>query len=148
MIKLFFTITILAFLSTLTGKVVKVSDGDTITILTEDKRQIKVRLEGIDCPESKQDFGNRAKQATSKLCAGKIVRIEKSGVDRYGRVIGFVYVDEINVNKELLKMGLAWHYKYFNQNKELAELEAKARENKIGLWSNKKSIAPWEFRRK
>jgi micrococcal nuclease len=67
--------------------VIRVSDGDTITVLV-DKEQIRVRLEGIDCPESGQPFGNRATQLTQKLCAGKTVRIEKTGEDRYGRTLG------------------------------------------------------------
>ncbi len=92
-------------------------------VLTKDNKQIKIRLEGIDCPESNQDFGNRAKQAVSELCFGKEVEIVKSGVDRYGRTLGYVIVGKLNVNKELLKQGLAWHYKYYNKDEELAKLE-------------------------
>jgi micrococcal nuclease len=124
------------------AKVIGITDGDTIVVLTEDKQQVKIRLEGIDCPESKQDFGDRAKQATSDLCFGKMVRIESTGKDRYGRTLAFVYVGKECVNKELLKSGMAWH----NNDSELAKLETEAREQKVGLWAQQDSIATWDFR--
>ena len=139
-------ISILLSSSTFTGIVIKVTDGDTIVVLTETKEQIKVRLEGIDCPEFKQDFGYKAKQATSNLCFNKEVRIEKSGVDQYGRTLAFVYVGDICVNKELLKLGMAWHYKHYNKDPELARLEDYARAAKLGLWSQPNPVAPWDFR--
>jgi micrococcal nuclease len=128
------------------AKVIGITDGDTIVVLTEDKQQVKIRLEGIDCPESKQDFGDRAKQATSDLCFGKMVRIESTGKDRYGRTLAFVYVGKECVNKELLKSGMAWHYKKYNNDSELAKLETEAREQKVGLWAQQDSIATWDFR--
>jgi micrococcal nuclease len=129
-------------------KVVKVSDGDTITILTSDKKQVKIRLSGIDCPESKQDFGTKAKQFTASFCFAKNVRVEVVGQDRYNRSLGVVLLDNgQNLNKALLEAGLAWHYKYFDDSKELSQLEQSARANKIGLWSMKDPIAPWEFRK-
>jgi micrococcal nuclease len=130
------------------AKVVKVSDGDTITILTSDKKQVKIRLSGIDCPESKQDFGTKAKQFTASFCFAKNVRVEVVGQDRYNRSLGVVLLDNgQNLNKALLEAGLAWHYKYFDDSKELSQLEQSARANKIGLWSMKDPIAPWEFRK-
>lgn len=139
-------LSILLSTSTFTAIVVGVTDGDTIVVLTGDKEQIKVRLEGIDCPEYKQDFGYKAKQATSNLCFNKEVRIEKSGVDQYGRTLAFVYVGDICVNKELLKLGMAWHYKHYNKDPDLARLEDNARAAKIGLWSQPNPVAPWDFR--
>ena len=138
----------LAVSTTFTGKVIKITDGDTIVVLTEDKEQIKIRLEGIDCPESNQDFGTKAKQATSDLCFGKQVKIIKSGEDRYGRTLGYVMVGDVNVNKELLRQGMAWHYKQYNKDEELAKLEQEACKNKIGIWSQPNPVAPWDFRRK
>ena len=117
------TLSLLLISSSFTARVVRVIDGDTIVVLTENHEQIKIRLEVIDCPEMKQDFGYRAKQATSDLCFNKKVRIEKSGIDQYGRTLAFVYVDDICVNKELLKLGMAWHYKHYNKDPELAKLE-------------------------
>lgn len=141
------TLALLLSITMLTGKVIRITDGDTIVILTEDKQQVKVRLDGIDCPESSQDFGTRAKQATSDLCFGKEVRIEKSGEDRYGRTLGFVYVGNVGVNKELLRQGMAWHYKYYNKDQEYAKLETDAQKAKVGLWSQPNPTPPWDFRR-
>jgi micrococcal nuclease len=128
------------------AKVIGVVDGDSIVVLTEDKQQVHVRLEGIDCPEMKQDFGNRAKQATVDICFGKEVRIEKTGLDRYGRTLAFVYIGDTCVNKYLLEIGMAWHFKKYNSDTVLAKLEIEARGKKVGLWSQPNSIAPWEWR--
>ena len=128
------------------GKVIRIIDGDTIVVLTKMNEQITVRLAGIDCPEKNQDFGTRAKQGTSILCFNKQVKIVPSGKDKYGRTIGFVFIDEICINEELLKLGLAWHYKKFNQDENLAQLEWTARTNKVGLWSLYNPIPPWDFR--
>lgn len=133
---------------TFTAKVIGVTDGDTIVVLTNENKQIKIRLEGIDCPETKQDFGTKAKQATVDLCFQKIVKVKQSGTDRYGRMLAFVFVDEVCINKELLKQGMAWHYKKYNSDPELAQLEEKARKKKIGLWSQNNPTAPWDFRKK
>ncbi len=129
------------------GQVVRVVDGDTIVVLNTNNQQVKIRLEGIDCPESNQDFGAKAKKYTSDLCFGKQVRVVESGNDRYGRTLAFVYVNDICVNEELLKAGLAWHYKKYNQAEYLAQLEWNAKKRKLGLWSFNNPIAPWEFRR-
>ncbi len=128
------------------GKVVRVIDGDTIVVLTSKKEEVKIRLEGIDCPESNKDYGAKAKKYTSDLCFGKQVKVVESGKDRYGRTLGFVYVDDVCVNEELLKAGLAWHYKKYNKDENLVQLEWTARNNKIGLWSMKNPMAPWDFR--
>lgn len=103
-------------------------------------------MEGIDCPESNQAFGNRARQATANLCFNKTVRIEKSGLDQYRRTLAFIYVGNICVNKELIKLGMAWHYKHYNNDPELTKLENEARKAKIGLWSLPNPVAPWDFR--
>ena len=116
MIKILFTLifSILISISSFTAKVIRIIDGDTIFVLTENREEIKIRLEGIDCPESNQPFGTRAKQAISNLCFNKKVRIEKSGVDQYGRTLAFVYVDDICVNKELIKLGMVLLMRIFN----------------------------------
>lgn len=131
------------------GKVVRIADGDTITILDSTKLQIRVRLYGIDCPENGQDFANVAKKFTSDLCFSKQVTVDVKDVDRYGRTVGIVWVsDSINVNLELLSEGLAWHYKYFDQSEEFAQAEHIARTNKKGLWAQMNAVATWEYRRK
>lgn len=128
------------------AKVIGVTDGDTIIVLSEENKQIKIRLEGIDCPESNQDFGSLAKQATVNLCFQKFVTIDKTGEDLYGRTLGHVYVDKMCVNKELLRLGMAWHFKKYNKDPDLANIEAAAREHGIGLWSHPSPIPPWEYR--
>lgn len=131
----------------LSGRVVGVTDGDTIKVLTADSTLLKIRLDGIDCPEKSQAFGTKAKQFASDLVFGRNVKVEKTGIDKYGRTLGYVIVsDSINLNKELLKAGLAWHYKKYNNNPELAQLEEEARRQKKGLWVDSLPIAPWDFR--
>ena len=92
------------------GKVVSVSDGDTITVLTPEKTQIRVRIAFVDCPESHQPFGARAKQAMSALVFGKEVELGTQGKDRYGRVLALVYLDGTDVGLEMIKIVLAWPY--------------------------------------
>ncbi|HEY0056872.1 MAG TPA: thermonuclease family protein [Pedobacter sp.] len=132
----------------LTGRVIKVADGDTITILVEGNKQVKIRFYGIDCPESGQDFGTKAKQFTSSLAFSKTVSIQTKDIDRYGRTIGIVTLpDSTILNEQLLKAGLAWHYKRYDKSEKYADLENAARANKVGIWSMINQIAPWEYRR-
>lgn len=128
------------------AKVVGITDGDSIIVLTKDSQQIRIRLEGIDCPEKKQDFGQQARQSTTALCFNKNVRVVSTGKDRYGRILAFVYVGDMCINKELLKQGMAWHYKEFNTDKTLATIEEDAKAHKVGLWSQSSPIPPWDFR--
>lgn len=128
------------------GRVVGVSDGDTITVLDSSKTQHKVRLEGIDAPESHQAFGARAKQALSERVFGKDVRVAVKGRDRYGRELGHVYVGEQWINRELIASGFAWHYKQYSSSAELAAAEISARAAAAGLWSGSDPVPPWDFR--
>ncbi|MDR2003296.1 MAG: thermonuclease family protein [Prevotella sp.] len=134
--------------TTITGKVVKVSDGDTIIILDSTNTQHKIRLYGIDCPEKKQDYGVKATEFTGRLCAGKVVRVEVKGRDRYGRTLGIVYAGEININEALLRNGLAWHYKQFDKSKRYAALENETRIKRLNIWNLKNPVAPWDFRKR
>ncbi|WP_134091334.1 thermonuclease family protein [Olivibacter sp. XZL3] len=114
----------------LVGKVVRIADGDTITILDRNNKQIRVRFYGIDCPESHQDYGSVARKFTADHCFKKTVEVEVKDVDRYGRTVGMVILsDGTNLNKELLKAGLAWHYTYFDKSQEFAALEDYAETN-------------------
>jgi micrococcal nuclease len=108
---------------------------------------MKVRLEGVDCPESHQDYGTKAKQFTSDLVFGKEVKVVAKEKDRYGRTVGTVFVDEQNLNLSLVKAGLAWHYKQYSKDETLAQAETDARAAKIGLWSVPDPTPPWDFRR-
>jgi micrococcal nuclease len=126
------------------GKVVGVSDGDTITVL-ENRIQHKIRLYGIDAPEGGQDFGNRAKKFVSDLVFGKQVRVVKMDIDRYDRVVGMVYVGDVNVNEALVKNGLAWVYQRYCKISICPSwwaLEAHARAAKTGLWSHPNPVPP------
>jgi micrococcal nuclease len=133
---------------TFTGKVVGVSDGDTISVMRAGKA-VKVRLYGIDCPEKKQPYGTRAKQYTSEMAFGKEVEVRIKTTDRYGRIVGEVILQgDSSLNKELVFVGLAWWYrKYAPNDRILEKLEAEAREAKRGLWADKNPIPPWEWRR-
>ena len=107
--------------ATLTGKVVKIADGDTLTMLVG-KTQVKVRLEGIDTPERGQPFGWKAGQSLAKKVFGKVVQVDDLGKDRYGRTLGTVRLGKRNINLELVQDGWAWWYrKYAPKNKELAK---------------------------
>ena len=127
------------------AKVVKVSDGDTITVLTQNKESIKVRLYGIDAPETKQDFGKASKQYLSNLIAGRIVEVKSSGQDRYGRVLGTIYLDGADINAKTVEEGYAWAFVKYS--KIYAAQQSKAMKNKAGLWLQKDPQAPWDFRK-
>lgn len=134
--------------SALDGTVVKVSDGDTITVLDAAKVQHKIRFYGIDAPESKQAFGQKSKENLATLVAGKAVHVEEHGTDRYGRTIGEVMVDGKSANLAQVTGGFAWHYvQYTPKDKPLADAEKAARAAKLGLWADAAPQAPWEFRK-
>lgn len=128
------------------GKAVGISDGDTIRVLKADKTTVRVRLEGIDAPESGQDHGTKAKQALSELVGEKQVTIKKTGEDRYGRTLAYVFVDGVDVNARLVEDGWAWHYTEFNCEERLGDLETVAREARRGLWAHERPEPPWEYR--
>lgn len=133
-------------LADFSGKVVGVSDGDTITVL-KDREQVKVRLVEIDAPEKGQAFGNRSKQALSELVRGKQVEIRERGTDRYGRTLGRIYQSGLDVNAEMVRRGMAWVYVKYVKDKRLNQLEAEARKQRRGLWADEDPVPPWEWRR-
>jgi endonuclease YncB( thermonuclease family) len=98
-------------------------------------RAVKIRLEGVDCPELGQDFGTKAKQFTSALVFGKHVVVREYNLDRCGRMVARVFVGGQDVSLDLVRAGLAWHYKKFSSDHVLAEAEVEARRAKVGLWS-------------
>lgn len=132
------------------GKVVGVSDGDTIKVLHNGKQE-KIRLYGVDTPEKAQDFGQKAKQFTSDAVFGEMVDVKPVDTDRYGRTVGIViYAGTMNLNAELLRAGYAWVYTQYCKRPECRGwkfIEAKARDEKNGLWSVANPVPPWEFRR-
>ena len=128
------------------GRVVGVSDGDSITVL-HGRARVKVRLNGIDCPERRQPFGARAKQATSEMAFGQTVTVRPLSTDRYGRTLADVVLpDGRLLNRELVAAGLAWHFTRYSKDEELARAEQSARRARIGIWSEPRPVAPCEFR--
>jgi endonuclease YncB( thermonuclease family) len=117
------------------GKVVGISDGDTLTLLTPEKQQVKVRLAEIDTPESRQPYGTRAKQALSDLAYGKEARVVVQDTDKYGRTVGRMYIGSVDVNAELVRQGAAWVYRQYARDQSLYALENEAKAAKRGLWS-------------
>lgn len=132
------------------GKVVKVSDGDTVTLLINDSKTIKVRLSEIDAPEKNQPWGNNSKQALTLLVATKYVSLISSGKDKYGRILGTLYLGEQNINKLMVKNGDAWAYTKYVSDREYFRLQDQAKNSKVGLWtlSSNQAIPPWEWRQK
>ena len=131
------------------GTAVRIADGDTFTLLTAEKREIRVRLWGIDAPEKKQAFGQRSKQMLARLITEQALSVRVHGVDRYGRVIGEVFLDDSsNVNEAMVRAGMAWWYQtYAPKAVRLDSLQQAARARKIGLWSDREPVPPWVFRR-
>lgn len=128
------------------GRVVGVSDGDTITVL-HDGLAVRIRLNGIDCPEKRQPFGQAAKRFTAKLVFGQVVTVRVKELDKYGRSVGEVLLpDGRSLNQELVRAGLAWWYRKYSDDRILAELEDRARRSRVGLWADADPIPPWVFR--
>jgi endonuclease YncB( thermonuclease family) len=144
---LFLLATFTAQATTLHGKVVHIADGDTLTILTESKQQVKIRLAGIDTPEKAQPFGNKAKQALAALTFQKQALIEVETKDQYGRTVGTVIVNGSDVNAELVRQGMAWVYRKYTNDQKLYKLEAEAKQAKRGLWVTDHPIEPWLWRK-
>lgn len=143
----------IAYAATITGRVVAVADGDTITVLDNTNTQHKIRLAGIDAPEKKQAFGNVSKKSLSDLVYGKQVDVDWQKQDRYGRTVGKVIINGVDANLEQIKRGMAWFYsKYQNElvmDDRLNYLHAheSAQAGKVGLWVDKEPMAPWGFRK-
>ena len=132
-------------------KIIGVKDGDTVEGLYY-QFPINIRLEHIDAPEKRQPFGTKSKEKLSELCFGKNVTIISNGrngnYDSRGRLISEIILEDgINVNKEMVKSGLAWHYKKYSSNLEYARLEELAMKNKVGLWSDPNAVSPWSYRK-
>jgi endonuclease YncB( thermonuclease family) len=128
------------------GTVVGISDGDTLTVLNTEKRQVKIRLAEIDAPESKQAFGTQAKKSLSDICFKKSVVVDDKGADRYKRTLGRITCDGIDANAEQVKRGMAWAYRQYLTDQTIADLEEDAKIAGTGLWADENPMPPWEFR--
>ena len=145
------------------GMVVAVADGDTVTVL-KGHEQIRVRISGIDAPEKGQAYGARSKQSLVRLVHGKEVRVDYKKQDRYGRLVGSIWTPaskcissdcprELDAGLTQITLGMAWHYKEYQQEqpeseRELyANAEIDARRNRQGLWADQNPVPPWIVRR-
>lgn len=145
--------TLTGFAEQLQGKVIKVTDGDTVNILTDDNQTHKIRLSGIDAPEKSQAFGNKSKLALADDIYGRTVTVEFNKRDKYQRIVGKIMFNGKDVNLTQIMRGLAWHYKKYESEQEVedrsiyANAEYIAQRNKTGLWFDANPIPPWEFRK-
>ena len=158
-------LSISASAETISGKVIGVADGDTVTVLDANREPHKIRVSGIDAPEKAQPFGQRAKASMSTLVFGKDVDVQWSKRDRYQRIVGQVLVADPDCRKlqcpktldaglTQITLGLAWWYKKYAKDQppgqakryEIAEQEARSR--RVGLWADKEPIPPWDWRKK
>ena len=143
-----------AHAKTIEGLVVGVADGDTITVMDQQKNTYKIRLQGIDAPEKKQAFGEKSKQSLHDLVHGKQVRIEYDKEDKYGRIVGKITLDDLDICLQQLVLGMAWHYKKYQNEQSVADrvvyndAELKSKSLKLGLWADETPMPPWEFRKK
>lgn len=129
------------------GKVIGIVDGDTYDILLTGNKTVRIRMEGIDAPEKGMPYYRKAKNYLSDLCFGKNVRLEIHTTDDHDRKVAFSYLDDgTELSHEMIKAGLAWHFKKYNNDSDLSELEIKAKESKIGLWVDESPMPPWDNR--
>lgn len=132
-----------------TAKVIRILDGDTMEVLYQNS-PVKIRLAHIDCPEKRhqQPFGTQAKKALSDLCFGQQVTIRVQKSDRYKRLIAIVINHNHQVvNQEMIRQGMAWHFKKYSTDRVYAEIEIEARKHKVGLWRDPNPVPPWEWRK-
>jgi endonuclease YncB( thermonuclease family) len=132
---------------TLTGKVVAIADGDTLTVLDDSKTQHKIRLAGIDAPEKGQAFGNKSREAIGDKVFQQTVRVEVIDIDRYKREVGRIFLGERFINMEMVRDGFAWRYVQYDKRGEFAAAETDAREHRRGLWADPNPVPPWEWRK-
>ncbi|CBW29638.1 thermonuclease family protein [Haemophilus influenzae] len=130
-----------------TCRVVKISDGDTLTCLTKGNKSIKVRLAEIDAPEKSQAFGQKSKKTLSDLVYQKNVRLSLKGKDRYQRTLAIVYYQDKNINLEMVKQGMAWAYKQYSHDPIYLQAQENAQAKGIGLWADNNPIEPSQWRR-
>lgn len=132
----------------LEGTVTGVQDGDTLEV-TIGGKVVVVRLQGVDCPEDGQAFSAKAKQYTMAYTMGKKVTVQKVTIDKYGRMIALVFLEDgKSFNEELVRVGYAWHFKLYSNDEKLAQLEKEAQKKRLGLWVEDSPVAPWDYKAK
>jgi micrococcal nuclease len=154
LVLLFLLLPLTSWSAELEGRVVRIVDGDTLAVLDVSNTQTKIRLAGIDCPERKQPFGQRAKQALSDYAFNRQVTVEWTKLDRYKRVVGKILAGQQDVNLALVRDGMCWWYRKYSGEQSAVDrklyeaAEAKAREQRTGLWVDPEPMAPWDWRRR
>jgi len=132
----------------LSGRVVAVHDGDTLTLAEHGKKKVRVRVDGIDAPELAQRYGKSSRNALARLCRGQDAVVAEHGKDEEGNVLGTVMCGEVDAGAEQVKQGLAWVFRtYLPLGSPLYELETNARLMQRGLWRDKDPVPPWEWRK-
>jgi len=131
----------------ISGRVVKIADGDTLTVLDASNEQHRIRLAGIDAPEKGQPFGTKARENLAGKVFGQTIRVEVIDVDRYHREVGRIFLGERFVNMEMVRDGFAWRYVAYDKPGEFTAAEADAREHRRGLWADARPVPPWEWRK-
>lgn len=134
--------------NSLVGRITSVKDGDSVMLLDDDWQSHEIRLQGIDAPEKDQPHGLSSKVALGKMILGRRVTVAVTGLDKYDRTLGSVYLDAGNIGVAMVRGGHAWWYRYYNPgNRALANAEKYARDNQLGLWQHDDPVPPWEWRR-
>jgi endonuclease YncB( thermonuclease family) len=128
-------------------RVVGVYDGDTLTCLDENNQQQKVRLAEIDAPESGQDYGKVSREALAGMVFGRTVDVVDQGRDRYGRWVAHISVGGLDVNRQMIASGNAWHYTTYSNDASLAAAQQQAQAQRLGLWAQQDPVPPWEYRK-
>ncbi len=140
------------YAETITGYVVGIADGDTITVLDANRQQHKIRLAGIDAPENTQAFGDSSKQNLAAMVFNKTVAVEWDKQDRYGRTVGKVIVNGVDANAAQIKAGMVWWYEQYHKEQSLEDqrlyeqVEQQAKAQRVGLWRDLSPMAPWVWR--
>lgn len=143
----FILIPFIAFADENIIKIISIHDGDTLTVINDNNKEVKIRLFGIDAPETTQKYGQASRDYLRRIVKGKNLSYKIRSQDDYGRVVATLFGNGKDLNYEMIKAGYAWHYKYYNKSKEYADAEKNARNQKIGLWKGANPQAPWEYRR-
>lgn len=135
------------------GTVIRIADGDTLTVLDAGHHPIRVRILGIDAPEKQQPFGERARQSLAELAFNQVASLSETRTDRYGRTVAKVEVNGRDIGLEQIRRGYAWHYKAYERDQpredrtRYADAERSAKQQRAGLWLNATPTPPWDWRK-
>lgn len=128
------------------AKVIVVMDGDTVMVL-RDGQKIKIRLANIDAPEKDQPYGMQARQSLLELVGKRQIQVTTQAVDQYGRTVGLISLDRLNVNEEQVRRGMAWEYSHYHSDRAYIVLQSEAQQARRGLWQQTSPQPPWQWRK-